>query len=361
MAGYNPMRYGIFGIDPYGPDIGSKALSVMEGFGKIREQNAKIREQQLANEFYPKLQTQKVREAELANEFYPQLKRGEMGETRARTGLLGAQGEDARARAAYENMRTKLGVTGILAGAGGLGAGNQLPMFDKNGKVTTVESPTTASATQAQNRVAAEAEMKKIAPVIQKGLSHYIGAAGRASYLKDIYLYKFGTPKQKEAAGQRLYEYDLAKRYETEGAGINARMATGQPAGIEALREFKNSMYRNSLFSPQGIQQKGMGAYNGIQQGAVGEAINQERTGFPQQNNAPAWAQSRIQLNPMGPTTGRSTFKQGIVENPKAQNQQAQTQMPTFNSKEEFLQWRNNLTPEEKTQYRAMLSKKGGK
>jgi len=328
-------RYGIWSFNPVGPDIGTKALGIAEGVGKLLQDRYKIMQERLAAQQAERTLEGKVNLENLKNatdaEYYPQLAQAGLGEKQATIGninahsrLFGAQGEEARARAAFENMRARLGMGGLLAASGGLAAGNTMPQVDKNGNITTVELPTTPAATQAQNRIAAEAELKQLMPIVTKGMQHYAGISGKLDFIRDISLYKTQPNTEKgKAAAQRLYEYDLAQRYSTEIAGINARQATGQAAGEGALREFKNSMFRNSPFIPQDITRKTMGAYSPLQQSAVNAAIEQERTGFPQTlNQPPLWAQGGIQLNPMGMNLsgGRSGVKQGIVQSAPQQS-----------------------------------------
>jgi hypothetical protein len=170
----------------------------------------------------------------------------------------------------------------------------QAATVDADGNPITMESPTAASGTRNQLRGESEAESKYISPLINKGINNYQSFSPTTSLLIDSWLAR-GKDKQAEAAQQRLLDYSTASRLVAESAAINARQSSGQAPGIELLRHFESKMFPGlpmdfaNRFIPSDIKVKATNAYPAVQQSLTEQAINQERTGYPQQG-APDWA-----------------------------------------------------------------------
>ena len=205
---------------------------------------------------------------------------------------------------------TTVGANGIQTnplGGSGRSTFHQGYVDTPNGPIT-MESPTTNAASRNQMRVEAHTEMNKIYPIVMNGNAPYQGRLGFLKLMYDGHLANMTptTPfesSEKQAAMQRLSNYELAKMFIPELASINAKQAGNTTIGKELNSEYQNSMFR---FLPdetiekysvpaQAIRNAAM-RYPGIQGNAIAGALNQERTGYQSPSpTPPVWAQGQTQ------------------------------------------------------------------
>jgi hypothetical protein len=188
-------------------------------------------------------------------------------------------------------------------GGGGRSTFHQAFMETPEGP-TTIESPTTNSATRGQMRTEAHSEIQALYPKVMAGLKPYQGPLGSTALAKDSYIASTSpnSAKGKEAQ-KRLIDYETAKRFLPELANINARQSSGQAPGIEMNREFQSAMFPGlpgrlaNYFIPSSVQAEANQNYLPLQSNAVESAIAQERGGYVQPGQ-PAWAQQSENMQP---------------------------------------------------------------
>jgi hypothetical protein len=197
----------------------------------------------------------------------------------------------------------------------------------------TIESPTTNSATRNQLRTESHSEIQNLYPTVVDGLKPYQGPTGSASLIKDSFLSSFmpNSPTG-QSATQRLNNYALANKFTAELANINARQSSGQAPGIEMNREFQKSMFPGlpgslaNFFIPGSVQASANQAYLPLQSNAVQSAIDQERQGYVQPGQQPAWAQPPVQRGFLGVPLGYQS-SQNVATAPAQPQQAAQAQV----------------------------------
>lgn len=251
----------------------------------------------------------------------------------------------------------------------------------------TGEAPTTSKMTANQTRIESKAEIDKLYPKIMANIRPYQGPLGSLKLAKDSALASSGDKK----AMKRLEDFATAKRFLPELANINARQSSGQAPGIEMNREFMQSMFPGlpgeaaSYLIPSEAQAGANQQYLPLQSAAVDKAIEQERSGYLQNNGRPQWsgqggAESRGGFGANGYEEPKQNVAQGFNGNPnvipesvqqqqtpgqnraeqniydKEVNARAQNEAPReFESKEAAQSYFNSLSPEEQKRYLASL------
>lgn len=194
---------------------------------------------------------------------------------------------------------------------------------------TTMESPTTSSASRNQNRAEAGAEMDYIGPIMKKGFDPYMGPLGSSKLMIDSSLAS-ASPNTKAGkdAAQRLLNYSLANRFKREAANIISRQTSGQAPGVEAAREQEQSSFGHlpgntaNYFIPSSIASQSFGEYLPAQQKMADFARDQERQGYLTPGEAPAWSNAQtpaINRGFLGVPTGMSLPKSSSQGSPSRQ------------------------------------------
>lgn len=163
-----------------------------------------------------------------------------------------------------------------------------------DGSYTYYSSPTTAAKTQNENRQAAESELNVLWDPVKEGYAPYQGGgiAPDFSLIADSLSSKFLGSKDAE---KRLEKYALARMMTPEVANIAARMSSGGPVGVEAMRELRDAQIQNApswlanKFIPQTALNSAANNYKPLQSQAVDAAVNTGNTGYAVNSNTPPY------------------------------------------------------------------------
>lgn len=195
-----------------------------------------------------------------------------------------------------------------------------------DGSYTYYSSPTTAAKTQNENRQAAESELNVLWNPVKEGYAPYQGGgiAPDFSLIADSLSSKFLGNKDAE---KRLEKYALARMMTPEVANIAARMSSGGPVGVEAMRELRDAQIQNApswlanKFIPQTALNSAANNYKPLQSQAVDAAVNTGNSGYPvNSDTAPYYGQPGRRLS-------YTDLIKGVGAQPQAQQQApAQTQ-----------------------------------
>lgn len=229
-----------------------------------------------------------------------------------------------------------------------------------NGSYTYRSSPTTAAKTQNENRQAAESELNVLWDPVNKGYAPYQGAglSPDASLLLDAFSAKFLGNKDAE---KKLEQYALARMMTPEVANISARMSSGGPVGVEAMRELRDAQIQNppswlaNKFIPQAALNAAANKYKPLQSEAVNAAVNTANSGYPiTSNDTPYYG---AQDNSW---SFNDLIKGVRAPSPQVPQQQAKQQNsgPAYSMSDvDDYAKRNNMSPD---QVRQMIIAKGG-
>lgn len=231
----------------------------------------------------------------------------------------------------------------------------------------TMESPTTPSAGRNQNRTEATAEMGAIEPVLKAGMQPYMGAGGSVKLAADAWKAR-NHPDSKEGkeAEKRLLAYNVSQKLKREAANIISRQSAGQAPGVEASREQEAASFGGGPFNagnyltPPKVLQQAQDQYFVRQKELADAAVNQERQGYKQPGEQPAWAgqegQSRGGFGSGGYVPPQTRVASGFNGNPnmpppQRESPQQQSHPQEFQSKEQAQAYFKSLSPEQKRRY----------
>lgn len=343
-------RYGIWGVDPYGPDLMDKALRTSQGLGQNQLQGYQQqglglqnmqRQSDLAYQPQMRQQQQALNQAQIAHlraqaeatnrtkdpayqfkeimrsygsaadkspekMYYGSLLNQMMMGADGGGGGMGMQvpgmgGTGQPGAAGAMGMGAPQGQNGAIVNPGTISArskrGMEYTVPNPDGTVTTYASPTMAAETQSQNRLSAEQEAKVLLDPVIKGIKPYQGDIFERgpAFIKDLFKSKMGN---KEAT-ERLGGYARALSLRPEAAATVGRMATGGgQVGIEMMNELSKAQARNipgeflNSFLPAAALQKSNEQYLPTQSAGVTASVNQVRNNFPMgMEQAPQYAQ----------------------------------------------------------------------
>lgn len=349
-------RYGIWGVDPYSPDVMDRALRTSEGLGLMRGQALQRQQLGLANEMARANFDYLPHQRQMAQDEF-QLKE-KIGNAQIQHLMAQAQQAQREKDPAYqfkEVMRMyqgakddtpeKLyygsllnnmmgagvgagmkvpgvgGASGSSVGGGQLGApssgpngavinpgtisdrskrGMQYAVQNPDGTFTTYASPTMANETTQENRLAAEPEAKIWYEEAQKGAKPYKGFGSTGRMLGDLLLYHLGG-KKGDNARERLEGLGLTNRVSPAVTATIAKMDTGQNPGVEQQRMYEEHLFpgmplwAQSLL-PNSIQNAVDDKFFALQKKGIEATVAAGRNNYPMtMESAPSYAQGSSQ------------------------------------------------------------------
>jgi len=230
------------------------------------------------------------------------------------------------------------------------GAPRQTISYDQEGRPLIRELPTTAAATQAQNRLAAHAELEKLQKVYNDSLNVYGKNYGSFKLLGDI----IGSRFNENISTNRLKNYATGINFLPEIASIAARQATGGVPGEATIRDYQNMFskaapleFLNKLL-PGNVKDYALNQFLPIQNKAIGSAVEQERLGFPTYygDTSIAQPQQQRQKNFLSKNTDIPAPAQSSNNRNLTKPNLGRLSSPnSFNSTEEAREYFSNLSP----------------
>lgn len=173
--------------------------------------------------------------------------------------------------------------------------GAQYSVQNPDGTVSTFESPTTATSSQAQKRTMAGGEVHSLGDVYTNGVMPYMGAGGGLGLLSDYVKTYAGDPD----ATSRLTAYTQSQNLKPELAQAINRFATNGQGSVEGTKSIENSALSNHWLTPQAAAQGALENYLATQKAAFNQSVSPERTGFQQNVDGTNWLGSQANNQPL--------------------------------------------------------------
>lgn len=200
--------------------------------------------------------------------------------------------------------------------------GMQYAQTNPDGSSTIYQSPTTASTTQLQNRMAAHGEVLGLGQPVVAGLLPYVGTGGQMSLLADRARLALPSALQSiigtgvhpltdlngdpvigadgkaamSTPEQRIAAYTYAQNNIPGLAAAVGRFDTGGHPSEGYIKQVEDSALSSHMFTPQAQAQQALLAYLPQQEAAFGQAIQPSLQSYPSTiQGKPNWPSAQTQ------------------------------------------------------------------